>query len=176
MNLSLSQGKPMRTRSMIIAATAFVGIAAAGTTIAADLPKEGQYEFTACQSGVFTSVGPTNTVFAASWEGTGSTMTTPPGGMFDRLAFHCVGYTTAFDGKAPVASNACVAVDKDGDKIFARFTPQGPGVWTRETVAGTGKYEGMMMSGTAVAMAAAPAAKPGTFQNCNRQTGTYKLK
>jgi hypothetical protein len=140
------------------------------------LPKEGQYEFTACQSGVFTPVGVSMTVNAASWEGTGSTMTTPPGGMFDRLAFQCVGYNTAFDGKAPVSSSACIAVDKDGDKIFSRFTPLGPGAWAREFVAGTGKYDGMAMSGKAVAVAAAPSAKPGTFQNCNRQTGTYKLK
>jgi hypothetical protein len=96
--------------------------------------------------------------------------------MFDRLAFHCVGLNVLEPGKAPIGPSGCVTVDKDGDKIYARFTPTGPGEFARETVAGTGKYEGITMIGKTVALAPAPSAKPGTFQSCNRQTGTYKLK
>jgi hypothetical protein len=34
----------------------------------------------------------------------------------------------------------------------------------------------MQMSGTFAALGPFPLIKPGTFQTCNRQTGTYKLK
>jgi hypothetical protein len=44
------------------------------------------------------------------------------------------------------------------------------------TLAGTGKYEGLQMGGTSVPLGSFPSIKPGTFQACNRQTGTYKLK
>ena len=41
---------------------------------------------------------------------------------------------------------------------------------------GTGKYEGMQQTTTVVMMPPMKDAKPGTFQGCNRQSGTYKLK
>ena len=47
---------------------------------------------------------------------------------------------------------------------------------TRTNVAGTGKYEGMVTAGTVELLGPFPAIKAGTFQNCNHQTGTYKLK
>ena len=47
---------------------------------------------------------------------------------------------------------------------------------TREFVAGTGKYEGMETSGTVEPLGPFPVIKAGTIQDCNHQTGTYKLK
>jgi hypothetical protein len=46
----------------------------------------------------------------------------------------------------------------------------------RTQVAETGKYEGMVMVGTVEPLGSFPTIKDGTFQNCNHQTGTYKLK
>jgi hypothetical protein len=46
----------------------------------------------------------------------------------------------------------------------------------QETLAGTGKYEGMVRTATAESLGQFPTIKPGTFQGCNRATGTYKLK
>ena len=42
--------------------------------------------------------------------------------------------------------------------------------------AGTGKYEGLVRTASVQTLGPFPAIKPGTFQNCNRQTETYKLK
>ncbi len=47
---------------------------------------------------------------------------------------------------------------------------------TREFVVGTGKYEGMVTTGTVEPLGPFPVIKAGTFQDCNHQTGTYKLK
>ena len=48
--------------------------------------------------------------------------------------------------------------------------------FTREFVVGTGKYEGMVTDGTVEPLGPFPVIKAGTFQDCNYQTGTYKLK
>jgi hypothetical protein len=64
----------------------------------------------------------------------------------------------------------------DGDKRLAYFSLASDGSLTRENVAGTGKYEGIKIVGTVHALGPFPAIKVGTFQDCNQQTGTYKLK
>ena len=43
-------------------------------------------------------------------------------------------------------------------------------------VVGTGKYEGMVASGTVRPLGPFPVIKAGTFQDCNHQSGTYELK
>jgi hypothetical protein len=50
------------------------------------------------------------------------------------------------------------------------------GTIVRQLIAGTGRYEGMEMSGTVTPLGPFPVLKPGTFQDCNRQTGTYELR
>ena len=47
---------------------------------------------------------------------------------------------------------------------------------TRENITGTGKFEGMVATGTVKPLGPFPVVKAGTFQDCNHQTGTYKLK
>ena len=79
------------------------------------------------------------------------------------------------DGKTASGLTLCEVVDKDGNKRLARFTNDG-GKITREQVTGTGKYEGITISGTVEPLGPFPQAMEATMQNCNRQTGTYKLK
>ncbi len=105
---------------------------------AAELPKEGSYDYTACWSGVNNTIAFSKGYNASSYEMTGTILTNPPGGIFDSLA-------------------------SDGSL-------------TRETVAGSGKYEGMTVTGTVHPLGSFPVIKAGTFQDCNHQTGTYKLK
>ena len=80
----------------------------------------------------------------------------------------------SFDGKL-IGTNVCESIDVDGDKRLTYFST-GDGKITRTNVAGTGKYEGMVTSGTVENLGGFPAIKDGTFQNYNHQTGTYKLK
>ena len=161
-----------------VAAAAFVAflvVTAVGSAFAADLPKEGSYDFTSCWSGVSNLVDFSKTHSAFSYEMTGSSRSNPPGGLGDKHTFRCVGMNRSFDGRAG-GTAVCEAVDPDGDKRLTYFSFEGPNT-VREQVAGTGKYEGMVMSSSAVQLLGPfPVIKPGTFQDCNRQTGTYKFK
>ena len=150
-------------------------VAAVGSAFAADLPKEGRYDYTACWSGVSNVIAFSKTYTASSFEHTGTIRSNPPGGLFDKSTFRCVGMNASFDGKAS-GTTACEAIDQDGDKRLATFSLTSDGKVIRENVIGTGKYEGMVASGTVQPLGPFPEIKTGTFQNCNHQTGTYKLK
>jgi hypothetical protein len=141
---------------------------------AAQSPKEGTYDYVSCWSGVSNTIEFSKSHSAYSYEMTGSIRSNSPGGMFDQNSFRCVGVNHSFDGKVG-ATTICEAIDKDGHKRLSFFSTH-DGKVVRETIAGTGKYEGVVMTGTVQPMGPFPVIKPGTFQNCNRQSGTYKLK
>jgi hypothetical protein len=149
--------------------------AAAGSALAAAMPKEGSYDYIACWSGVNSQIAFSKTHRAFSFEMTGTSRTEPPGGMFDGESFRCVGSNAVF-GKNRSAIATCETLDRDGDKRLNFFYLGTDGQYVRETMAGTGKYEGLMMTGKVTPLGPFPTVKPGTFQNCNRQTGTYKMK
>ena len=153
-----------------------VFLAGAGQLYAADLPKEGKYDFTACWSGVGNLIAFSKTHTALSYEMTGSTRSNPPGGMFDKNSFRCVGTNATFE-KRTTGMAVCEAVDREGDKRLTFFSIAEDGKVARRTVLGTGKYEGLIEENAVVQpLGPFPTIKPGTFQNCNHQTGTYKLK
>ena len=149
-------------------------VASPFSAFAAELPKEGSYDFNSCWSGVNNAITFSKTHTASSYEMTGTTRSNPPGGMFDKSTFRCVGMNASLDGKV-TASNVCETIDVDGDKRLLSFSNV-DGKITRTNVAGTGKYEGIVTTGTVEQLGPFPAIKDGTFQNCNHQTGTYKLK
>lgn len=170
----MRQGTTSRSKRLLHCVLALTGGLTAGMAAAQGVAKEGNYDFTSCWSGANNVVAFSKTHSAFSYEMTGTTRSNPPGGMFDKTAFRCVGMNYSFDGK--VAGTAvCEAMDKDGDKSLTHFAVEGMKA-TRTQVSGTGKYEGMVSSGTTEPLGPFPAIKPGTFQNCNRQTGTYKMK
>jgi hypothetical protein len=147
-----------------------------GSAFAADLPKEGSYDFTSCYSGVSNTIAFSKTHFAYSYEMTGVNRSNPPGGLFDKVAFRCVGMNASFDGKVS-GNTVCEGVDLEGDKRLTYFSLGADGKTTRQFITGTGKYEGMAESATAVQpLGPFPVVKAGTFADCNHQTGTYKLK
>ena len=154
---------------------AFLVFTAASSALAVELPKEGSYDYTACWTGVNNVIAFSKNHTASSYEMTGTTRSNPPEGMFDKNAFRCVGMNASLDGKF-TGSGVCEAVDVDGDKRLAYFSLASDGSLTREDVAGTGKYEGMKTVGTVHPLGPFPVIKAGTFQDCNHQTGTYKLK
>jgi hypothetical protein len=96
--------------------------------------------------------------------------------MFDKNSFRCVGANATFE-KRTTGMAVCEAVDREGDKRLTFFSVAEDGKVTRRTVLGTGKYEGLIEENAVVQpLGPFPTIKPGTFQNCNHQTGTYKLK
>ena len=127
---------------------ALLAMGSAASASAADLPKEGQYNYIACWSGVSNQINFSKAQSGFSFEMTGSTRSNPPGGMFDKNTFRCVGTNVSLDGKNSGMS-LCETMDPDGDKRLAYFTTV-EGKVTRQEVGGTGKYD--------------------------HQTGSYKMK
>jgi len=153
---------------------AAVCAATVGSALAAD-PKEGPYDFTSCWSGVSNLITFSSTHSAFSYELTGTSRSAQPDGFADKNTFRCVGENHSFAGKSG-GTSICEAVDAAGDKRLTYFFFDGDKTM-REQVAGTGKYEGMAITSAAVQpIGPFPTIKAGTFQACNRQTGTYKLK
>ena len=162
----------------ILAMTVFV--AAIGPAAAAELPKEGTYDLLSCWSGTGTNIQLSKD-FGFSYELTGSNISNPPGGAFDKTSYRCVGLFTNIEGQI-TQTQVCETVDQSGDRFLAQTTTEDPGQEgvsprrIRENViAGTGKYEGMTRTGVNQTYAV-PEMKPGTFQRCGHATGTYKLK
>ena len=154
---------------------ALIGLASAGSAFAADLPKEGSYDFTSCWSGISNAVTFSKTHTASSYEIMGAIRSNTPGGMFDKETFRCVRMNASLGGKN-TGSTVCEAIDADGNKRLTYFSLGSDGKVTREFVVGTGKYEGMVTTGTVEPLGPFPVIKAGTLQDCNHQTGTYKLK
>jgi hypothetical protein len=65
-------------------------------------------------------------------------------------------------------------MDKDGDFFVGEVTSSGPeGIW--KGLYGTGKWKGITSSGKNMYLTNSKPIVEGTFQNCNRATGTYEL-
>ena|SRR5215831_11765395 len=151
-------------------------VASPFSALAGELPKEGNFDYTVCWSGAATNVITfSKTLSATVWEDTGTLRSNPPGGLFDKNTFRCVGLTASFDGKI-TNTRVCESIDADGDKRLTREELTADGKDTQTRVAGTGKYEGFVTTRTVEQLGSFPAIKDGTFQGCNRATGTYKLK
>jgi hypothetical protein len=166
----------MKKKSHIVALTSFAVAASAvsGAVAAQALPKEGRLDTTSCWSGVSNTIAFSKTHTALSYEFMGTTRSNPPGGAWDMTAFRCVGLLTIIDGKSP-GTAICEASDKDGDKWMSQYVCES-GKCSGTALAGTGKYDGMVFSANTENSGPFPPVKPGTFQNCNRAIGNYKLK
>ncbi len=148
----------------------------AGAAAAQTYPKEGNYDFISCWSGNSNLVAFSKTHTAFSYEMAGISRSNPPGGFADKNTFRCVGTNASIGGKN-TGMAICEAIDPAGDKRLTYFSFMADGKVVRETVAGTGKYEGMTTVATTVrGLGPFPVIKAGTFQDCNHQTGSYKLK
>jgi hypothetical protein len=162
-------------RTKVAFGATIVAFALGCTALAADLPKEGSYDFMSCYSGTVNPMEFSKTHTANTTEIRGTVMSNPPGGLFDKVAFRCISMNYTADGK-PSGMTLCEGVDKDGDKYLSQLVVLDGSQSTRKVVAGTGKYEGMTTSGTAVSAGPFGTTVSGQIQNCTHQTGTYKLK
>ena len=143
---------------------------------AADMPKEGTYDYIACYSGINNTFKFSDTHSIVSFDFAGAIQSVVPGGPFDKETFHCIGVEMVVNGKVTNETNFCQATDDEGNKRLARFS-NADGKTTREQVAGTGKYDGLTTTSSATEpLGPFPTIKEGTFQKCSHQKGTYKLK
>ena len=163
----------MKTTMRMVSVTTFLAVASVGFAFAADLPKEGNYDHTVCFTRKSTRIDYSTTHFAYSYEETGTSVSNPPGGLFDSETVRCVGMTAVFDGKRSGGS-VCEGVAKNGDKRLTRFWYDNDGKFQREAVSGTGQYDGMATTGSVKTVGQTQQIGPGTAQFCNLGTGTYR--
>jgi hypothetical protein len=149
---------------------------------AAELPKEGKVDVTTCYTVTTNDITFSKTHTATTYEIIGVNTSNPPDGMFDQTSLRCLGLNSIIDGKFS-ATTYCESIDTDGDKIFTRSTLgsiEGVGqddthVGQAVALTGTGKYEGLVRTGT-MENYLIRSAKPGLIQRCGRGTYTYRLK
>src|SRR5262249_49786860 len=129
-----------------------------------------------CFSGTSNTTKFSSTHSMVSYQHTGMNQSVVPGGPFDKETFHCIGVEMVVDGKVSNGTILCEAIDKEGNKRLARFS-NNDGKLSGEQIAGTGKYYGLVVNSASFeVLGPFPAIEEGGFQNCNRQTGTYRLK
>jgi hypothetical protein len=149
----------------------------AAAASAADLPREGNFDFTTCWTRHVTRIEYASGRAAWSYDERGTAVSEPRGGMFDGDQIHCVGATVNVDGKFH-GNSACIATAPDGATRLSRVWYGEDGKLQRETIGGTGKYGGMATTGTikTVKEPPEPVAGTRTVEYCSRNTGTYKVK
>jgi hypothetical protein len=162
-------------RKTVVFAATIAALISGYSVLAADLPKEGTYDFMSCFSGTSNVMEFSKTHTGNTSEIRGTVQSNPPGGLFDKVAFRCISMNYSADGK-PSGMTLCEGVDKDGDKYLSHLVVVDGQQSTRRVVAGTGKYEGMTSSGTAASVGPFGSTGPGQIQSCTHQKGTYKLK
>ena len=151
-----------------------LAVFAAAAVAAQPLPKEGKFAYRGCLTGTGKAIALSKSHVAYSFEATGEDMADTPGTLFDHASFQCEGSGARF-GKERIGYNVCLYVDPDGDKDIVRFTLR-DGEWQRQDVAGTGKYDGIVIHADVRDLGPFPKMKPGMIQECNHVVGTYKLK
>ncbi|NBY54204.1 MAG: hypothetical protein EBQ48_02395 [Betaproteobacteria bacterium] len=142
---------------------------------ATEIPKSGNFDYTACWTQTSATVVFSKTHSATTYELVGITKSNIPDHFLDNNAFRCLGHSTNFHGKQTNA-NVCESIDPSGDKRLSQFILGGDGITQRVQVAGTGKYDGATFETKVSGNMTGPVIKPGVTNACNRQTGTYTLK
>jgi hypothetical protein len=87
-NRQEKQEKPMvKVEGMLVTVCCCAVLLLLGVTaaLAADLPKQGNYDITNCWSGVSNAIAFSKTHTTSSYELTGTSRSNPPGGPFDML-------------------------------------------------------------------------------------------
>src|SRR5215471_3898030 len=96
-------------------------VASPFSALAGELPKEGNFDYTSCYNDVNNVITFSKTYTGRSYESTGTLRSNPPGGMFDKMTFRCVGMSASLDGKN-TGSALCESIDPDGDKRLTSFS------------------------------------------------------
>lgn len=141
----------------------------------APLPKEGSLDFNFCFAGTVEHLEVSPRLSTGSFQSYAALHSNPAGAAFDRQGARCFGTYTFVEGKH-LGVGYCVHVDPDGDRWLQKWEagPDFSGTWS--AVGGTGKYEGIQASGRFTPINFVPSAMPNSVQQCNHNTGTYRLK
>lgn len=159
--------------ALMTAAFVLPGSADAGKV---NIPKEGSYEFDFCPIGRGKTFSSGDKLFVMNYD-LDAVLRTASGKAFDRMGARCFGIYSNISGRQQ-ETGICELTDLDGDKWWMdyRGNPDGAG-GTYTAAFGTGKYEGMTLRGEyRIDNAWGSVSKEVSFQGCNPNKGTYKLR
>lgn len=165
----------MRIQFCLPLLVAVAGTALPATANAADLPKEGTYDYSVCFVRKTARIDYSRTQFAYSYEETGTAVAKVPGSLFDGELVRCVGMIASLDGKR-TGSSLCEGITSGADKRLTQFWYDNDGKVQREQVSGTGKYDGLVTTGSVKPLGPPEEIGPGTVKVCHHATGTYRLR
>jgi len=134
---------------------------------------EESYDITNCWSGVTSMLSASKELVVYGYELKGITRSNHENKAFDNDTFQCVGIAKVVAGKA-TSDSYCKFMDPDGDMVVGGGQKTGAeGTW--KFLQGTGKWKGITGGGKNWVITKSKPIKEGTFQGCNRATGTYEL-
>ena len=142
-----------------------------------NIPREGTYEFDFCVIGRGKSLGDGKPLFLLHYELDANVFSVPQGKAFDRMGSRCYGQYFSLNG-VPREQGICELTDLDGDKWWMDYRGNADGTGgTYSAAQGTGKYEGVAIKGEyRLDNNFGQASSELSFQGCNRNKGSYKLK
>lgn len=165
-------------RNIVLTVVAVAVLATEGVDAAkVNIPKEGNYEFDFCPIGRGKTFSAGDKLFVMNYDLDAILRSTPPGRAFDRMGARCFGIYSNVNGRQQEAG-FCELTDLDGDKWWMdyRGNPDGAG-GTYTAAYGTGKYEGMTLRGEyRIDNNWGSTSKEVSFQGCNPNKGSYKLR
>jgi hypothetical protein len=148
-------------------------VIALGCCIFTSIADAEPYDMTNCSAGETTMLVASKELVVFGYDIKGIVQDNLDTKAFANMTYRCVGYNQILAGKA-TGQGICKFMDKDGDYLVGEINSSGPeGTW--KAYYGTGKWEGITGSGKYVYITNAKPIADGTFQNCNRSTGTYEL-
>ena len=153
-------------------------LAAFGTEVKAQIPKEGTGSQTWAWSGTFKALPMGQERVEMTYDVMGAVIADTSEDLFHNSSFRCIGALHAVKAEY-IETGFCVSTRPDGDQVFFTFKDIGKlgvgvtkGTWT--IVGGTGKLAGIQGEGEYTCTDVRPAAE-GTFQGYCPDKVHYKL-
>lgn len=141
---------------------------------AADLPRTGRFEFTACLAGKQVSIAHGPNHFVGTAELLGNQRSNPPGSLFDATTSRCV-YSYGFLEGNYEADGFCEFRDAQGDNYLLRINRLPGQIGILEGLHGTARYAGMRLRGEYDVVTSFPDT-PGYVNTCVKATGSFTFE
>ena len=165
-------------KTLLVLILGIVLLAAFGTEVKAQIPREGASSQTWAYSGTFKALPMGQERVQMNYETMGVVIGDTNEDLSHNASFRCLGALHTVKGEYN-ESGFCVWTRPDGDQIFGTYKGTGRlgsgGKGSTAIVGGTGKLVGIQGNGEYTNFVTLRPAAEGTFQGYNRVKGQYKL-